>query len=360
MSTTTRADETRAAAFEDRLVEVLNAGALALMISIGHRTGLFDAMATMPPASSAEIADEATMHERYVREWLGAMVTADVVDYDPASRTYRLPPEHAAHLSRAAEPANLAVSAQFIPLLGSVEDEIVSCFKDGGGVPYSRFARFHEVMAEDSGQTVLPALRDHILPLVPDLTNRLESGIRVLDVGCGRGRALNLLAGWFPNSRFVGFDLSEAAIEHGRQEATRAGHDNVTFSARDLSDFDCQADREAFDLVFTFDAVHDQANPGGVLRGIRQSLGPDGVYIAQDINGSSDVHLNREHPIGTLLYTISCMHCMTVSLAQNGEGLGAMWGREKAEALMSEAGFRSIEVYELPHDFQNNYYVCRP
>ncbi len=141
----------------ERLVEVLNAGALALMISIGHRTGLFDAMATMPPASSVEIADEATMHERYVREWLGAMVTADVVDYDPASRTYRLPPEHAAHLSRAAEPANLAVFAQYISLLGSVEDEIVSCFKDGGGVPYSRFVRFREVMAEDSGQTVLPA-----------------------------------------------------------------------------------------------------------------------------------------------------------------------------------------------------------
>ena len=96
-----------------------------------------------------------------------------------------------------------------------------------------------------------------------------------------------------------------------------------------------------------------------MLRGIRLSLAPGGVYLAQDIKGSSHVHLNREHPVGTLLYTISCLHCMTVSLAQNGEGLGAMWGREKAEELMREAGFRSIEVHELPHDFQNYYYVCR-
>jgi SAM-dependent methyltransferase len=360
MSANLQLNQTKAAAFEGRLVEVLNAGALSLMISIGHRTGLFDAMAELPPATSIEIARDARLQERYVREWLGAMVAAGVVDYDASSQTYRLPPEHAGYLTRAAEPSNFAVFAQYIPLLGSVEDDVVRCFGEGGGVPYARYARFHEVMAEDSGQTVLPALRDHILPLVPGLIERLEAGIRVLDVGCGRGRALNLMAGWFPNSRFVGLDLSKEAIAFARQGAERQDSTNVVFSPRDLSRFDQEAERAAFDLVTTFDAVHDQANPRAVLRGIRLSLGPDGVYLAQDIKSSSHVHLNREHPVGTLLYTISCMHCMTVSLAQNGEGLGAMWGREKAEELMRAAGFRSIEVHELPHDFQNYYYVCRP
>jgi 2-polyprenyl-3-methyl-5-hydroxy-6-metoxy-1,4-benzoquinol methylase len=353
-------DQTRAAAFEGRLVEALNAGALALMISIGHRTSLFDVMAELPSATSVDIARKAELQERYVREWLGAMVAAGVVDYEASAQTYRLPPEHAAYLTRAAEPSNFAVFTQYIPLLGSVEDDVVRCFREGGGVPYTRYARFHEVMAEDSGQTVLPALKDHILPLVPGLTERLEAGIRVLDVGCGRGRALNLMAGWFPNSRFVGLDLAEEAIAFARDEAERQGHANAAFASRDLSRFDQEAEHAAFDLVTTFDAVHDQANPRAVLRGIRLSLASDGVYLAQDIKGSSHVHLNREHPVGTFLYTISCMHCMTVSLAQNGEGLGAMWGREAAEELMREAGFRSIEVHELPHDFQNYYYVCRP
>jgi 2-polyprenyl-3-methyl-5-hydroxy-6-metoxy-1,4-benzoquinol methylase len=359
MSRSVQLDQAKAAAFEGRLVEVLNAGALSLMVSVGHRTGLFDAMAELPPASSSDIARAAQLQERYVREWLGAMVAAGVVDHDAPSQTYRLPPEHAAYLTRAAAPSNFAVFAQYIPLLGSVEDDVVRCFGEGGGVPYARYARFHEVMAEDSGQTVLPVLKDHILPLVPGLLERLEAGIRVLDVGCGRGRALNRMAGWFPNSRFVGFDLSDEAIAFARQEAERQGHVNVAFVPRDLSSFDQEAEGAAFDLITTFDAVHDQANPRAVLRGIRLSLAPDGVYLAQDIKGSSHVHLNREHPVGTLLYTISCMHCMTVSLAQNGEGLGAMWGREKAEELIREAGFRSIEVHELPHDFQNYYYVCR-
>jgi SAM-dependent methyltransferase len=352
-------DQAKAAAFEGRLVEVLNSGALSLMISVGHRTGLFDAMAKLASATSADIGRSAGLQERYVREWLGAMVASGVVNYDVPSQSYHLPPEHAVYLTRAAEPNNIAVFAQYVPLLGSVEDDLVRCFREGGGVPYARYARFHEVMAEDSGQTVLPALKDHILPLVPGLIKRLEAGIRVLDVGCGRGRALNLMADWYPNSRFVGVDLSKEAIAFARKEAERQGNGNVHFSARDLTRFDKEAEQAAFDLVTTFDAVHDQADPRAVLRGIRLSLAPDGVYLAQDIKGSSHVHLNREHPVGTLLYTISCMHCMTVSLAQDGEGLGAMWGREKAEELMRESGFRSVEVHELPHDFQNYYYVCR-
>lgn len=353
-------DEDRAAQFEGRLVDVLNAGAAALMTSVGHRTGLFDTMAEMPPATSTELAEASGLNERYVREWLGAMLVSGVVEYSADTARYRLPREHASYLTRHTPIANMAAFAQYIPLLGSVEDDIVACFKNGGGVPYERYQRFHDVMAEDSGQSVLPAIADHILPLVPGLTERLEAGIHVLDVGCGRGKAVNLMAGLFPASRFVGYDLSEEAIAFASEEAAQQGRSNVSFAARDLSDFGRQAEDESFDLVTTFDAVHDQANPRGVLRGIRRSLKPEGVYLAQDIKASSHVYENVDHPLGTLLYTVSCMHCMTVSLAQNGEGLGAMWGRQKAEELFTEAGFRSVEVHELDHDPQNYYYVCRP
>lgn len=356
----TQFDANKAEAFGERLLTALNDGALCLMTSIGHRTGLFDTMAEMPAASPAEIAQAAGLRERYVREWLGAMTVARVVEHDPQARSYRLPPEHAACLTRAAAPNNLAAFGQYIPLLGTVEDDIVACFRDGGGVPYERFTRFHEVMAEDSGQSVLPALQDHILPLVPGLIERLESGIAVLDVGCGRGKALNLMAGWFPNSRFVGYDLSEEAMAYARREAAERGLGNVTFAARDLSDFDRTAEPGRFDLVTTFDAIHDQARPLAVVTGIRRSLATDGVYLAQDINGSTHVHGNLDHPMGTLLYTVSCMHCMTVSLAQDGDGLGAMWGREQALELFQRAGFGTVEVHELPHDIQNCYYVCRP
>ena len=360
MNAPIRLDEMKRAAFEERLLGMLNGGALCLMVSIGHRTGLLDAMARAGGGSSAAIAEAAGLNERYVREWLGAMASGGVVDYDPAADAYRLPPEHAACLTRAASPANLAVTAQFIPVLASVEDDIVACFRKGGGVPYSRYGRFHEVMAEDSGQTVLPVVLSHILPLIPGLLQRLEDGIRVLDLGCGRGRALLLLAERFPRSSFVGIDLSEEAIDWARDRARRSGLDNVEFSARDLSTFDSDAPVAAFDLATTFDAVHDQADPAALLRGIRRALAEGGVYLAQDIKGSSCVHANLDHPMGPLVYTISCLHCMTVSLAQGGAGLGAMWGRELAERMFLEAGFRAVEVHELEHDMQNFYYVCRP
>ncbi len=360
MTIATEFDAARSQAFADRFVAALNAGALCLMTSVGHRTGLFDVMATMPAASAADIAAGAGLNERYVREWLGAMVVGGVVEHSAAEGTYRLPDEHAAWLTRAAAPNTLAVFAQYIPLLGTVEDDIIDCFRHGGGVSYARFGRFHEVMAEDSGQSVLPALRDSILPLVPGLIERLETGIRVADFGCGRGRALTLMAGWFPQSRFVGYDLSAEAIAYAETEAARQGLRNIRFVARDLSILDEEAEREAFDLALTFDAIHDQAAPDRVLRGIRRSLAPGGVYIAQDINGSRHVHQNLDHPIGTLLYTVSCMHCMTVSLAQGGAGLGAMWGRETAQEMFAAAGFSHTEVHELHHDVQNCYYVCRP
>jgi 2-polyprenyl-3-methyl-5-hydroxy-6-metoxy-1,4-benzoquinol methylase len=347
-------DTTKAEAFAERLLNILNSGAITLMTSIGHRTELFDTMAELPPSTSQQIADAAGLNERYVREWLGAMVTGRFVDYNPINKTYRLPAEHAAFLTRNAASDNIAPFAQYIPLLGAVEDQIIDCFYKGGGVPYSEYKRFHAVMAEDSGQTIVSALFDHVLPLVPGLTEALQRGIEVLDVGCGSGRALNKMAEAFPNSRFTGYDFSGEAIANASAEAQLRKLTNIQFAVKDASTLD---EQERYDLITTFDAVHDQARPDIVLQNIYRALRPDGVYLMQDIRATTDVGGNLEHPVAPLLYTISCLHCMTVSLAYGGMGLGAMWGQEKALQLLHDAGFTQIEIKQLAHDFQNDYYI---
>jgi ubiquinone/menaquinone biosynthesis C-methylase UbiE len=349
-------DQTKAEEFAERMIGILNSGALALMSSIGHRTRLFDVMSGLPPATSDQIAKTASLNERYVREWLGAMVTGGIVEYNADHGTYRLPPEHAAFLIRAATPDNIAAFAQYIPLLGTVEDRIVECFKNGGGVPYTAFGRFQEIMAEDSGQTVVAALMDSIIHLVPGLVEGLESGIEVLDVGCGSGRAINLMAKSFPKSRFSGYDFSEEAIATGRAAAEQQGLTNVRFEVKDVTNLDAS---EQYKLITAFDAIHDQAHPAKVLKEIANALHPEGTFLMQDIAASSYVHKNIDHPVGPLLYTLSCMHCMTVSLALNGAGLGAMWGEEKAREMLQEAGFTEVEISKLPHDFQNIYYIIK-
>lgn len=185
-------DAARAQAFAGSILGVLNHGALSLMLSLGHRAGIFDAMVGLPPSTSAEIAAAAGLNERYVREWLGAMVTGKVVEIDEASRLYWLPPEHAACLTRAAGPDNLASTSQYLPMLGGIEDAIVECFQHGGGVAYDKYPRFQSVVAEGSAQAVVASLESYIFRLVPGLASRLQSGIRVLDLGCGSGRILNL------------------------------------------------------------------------------------------------------------------------------------------------------------------------
>ncbi|MEM7581419.1 MAG: class I SAM-dependent methyltransferase [Mastigocoleus sp.] len=346
-------DENKAEAFAQKVLGVLNNGAIALMTSIGHRTGLFDAMADLPPSTTREIANAASLNERYVREWLGAMVTGGFVEYDSQEKKYFLPLEHSVFLTRAASPDNMAAFGQYISVLGSVEDEIVECFHRGGGVPYSSYKRFHSVMAEDSGQTVLLAL-EGILSIVPGLIEKLQTGIDVLDVGCGSGRALNKMAQMYPNSRFRGYDFSWEGIDNGKKEAQSLSLNNIQFRIKDAATIDEIA---RYDLIVTFDAIHDQARPDAVLKAIFNALRKDGVYLMQDIRASSDVAGNMEHPMAPFLYTISCMHCMTVSLALNGMGLGAMWGEEKALEMLIEAGFKDIEVMQLEHDLQNNYYL---
>lgn len=354
------ADPREAERFAEDLLGMLNHAATVLLISVGHRAGLFDSMEGQPPLTSQEIAEQSGLNERYVREWLSGMAVARIVDFDPGSARFSLPAAHAASLCRSSPAGNMAVFAQYIPVLGSVEDDVLHCFRHGGGVPYSRFARFHEVMAEDSGQSAVSSLFTHILPLVPGLEARLREGVRVLDLGCGRGLLLQQLAEAFPRSQFTGYDLSEEAVAFARAETERRGLSNLRFLVRDLSSFDRDAAPEAYDFVTTFDAVHDQADPLALLRGIRRTLTPDGCYLMQEIQASGRLQHDLDHALGPLLYTVSCMHCMTVSLAQGGAGLGAMWGRERAHELLRLAGFGDVQVHRLDHDPQNEYYVIRP
>jgi 2-polyprenyl-3-methyl-5-hydroxy-6-metoxy-1,4-benzoquinol methylase len=353
--TAQKLDQAKAEAFAENMLGLLNGAALALMTSIGHRTGLFDTLAGLPPSTSEQIAKAAGLNERYVREWLGAIATGRIIDYDPVSGTYYLTPEHARSLIRAAASDNLAMFMQYIALLGNVEDRIVECFRNGGGVPYSAYPRFQQLMAEESKQTVAAALVEVILPLAPGLVEALGNGLQVLDVGCGHGQAINVMAKAFPNSKFTGYDFSEAGIAAGRAEAEQKGLLNVHFEVKDVAGLN---EPGRYGLITAFDAIHDQAQLTKVLRAIAKALRPDGIFLMVDIRASSHVEKNLEHPLGPFLYTVSCMHCMTVSLALNGEGLGTMWGEEKARQMLADAGFTRVEVKQLPHDIQNNYYLA--
>ena len=348
-------DSAAAEEFGGKLVGIMNGATLALMLSIGHRTGLFDVMASLDPATSDQIADKAGLQERYVREWLGAMVTGGIVRHEPDDGAYWLPAEHAAMVTRAAGPDNFAAIMQFVALLGKVESDVVECFRHGGGVPYSAYPEFQTLMAEESGRVFDATLLDVTVELVPGLRARLEEGIDVADIGCGQGHASNLLAGAFPNSRFVGYDFSEEGVAAGRAEAVAKGLTNVTFEVRDVSELGVSG---AFDFVTAFDAIHDQRDPAGVLAGIHAALRPGGTFLCVDIQADSTVAGNLEHPLAPFLYAISTMHCMTVSLALDGEGLGTVWGQQKALEMLTTAGFTDIEVKTVDGDILNNYYVA--
>ncbi len=340
--------------FAERMLRTMNEAALALMVSVGHRTGLFDVMAAMPAATSAEIASRASLEERYVREWLAVMTTGRIVEHDGAAGSYSLPADHAAWLTRAAGMRNLATGMQYIGLMALVEDQIVDCFRHGGGVPYSAFPRFQAIMAEDSGAVHDATLIDMTLPLVPGLIDRLRQGIDVADVGCGSGHAANLMAEAFPRSRFAGFDFSDAGIAAARLEAAQRPCERALRETRRRP---ARRDRPVrLHYHLRRGARPGPAGPGA--RRDRRGTAPRGVYLCVDTSASSKLAENLDHPLGPFLYTVSCMHCMTVSLADGGMGLGTMWGEQTARKMLAEAGFTSIEAARLDGDIVNSYIIA--
>jgi 2-polyprenyl-3-methyl-5-hydroxy-6-metoxy-1,4-benzoquinol methylase len=344
---TTMDQSAGAGVFAFRVARTLNSGFTAMMISVGHRTGLFDVMAALPPSTNAQIATASGLSERYVREWLGAMVTAHVVDHDARTMTYFLPIEYAAVLARGAGANNLAPAAQLFTLLAQVEDLVVASFRGGGGVRPEAYEPLRQAMAWEKRELIDESYVDALLNLMPGMRTRLDLGATVLDAGCGDATVLLTMAKMFPHSLFRGWDLAADAIRRATEQRNRMGLSNVEFMTGDVALLD---EPRAYDLVLAMESLHEMSFPRVVLRRIVASLKRDGALLLQEVSASSHLARNIDHPFAPMLYAMSCLHAVPVALSEEGEALGMMWGRERAAQLLAEAGFRHTSFQSVAVD----------
>jgi hypothetical protein len=383
--------------FSSRMVDILNHGALNVAIGLGYKVGLFEALDKADePMTAKKLAAEANrsvsnsngngggLNERVVREWLGIVVSGDIVEIHTTTATddddktdkdgdkaeeeerFSLPNHRGQFLCRRGGADNLAVYCQEIPLLvNCVYPEVAESFHKGQGIPYSKYPPFQSFMGELADKKHCDTLIQTFLPSIDDgsMVERLTTttsggGMRVLDVGCGEGLALTLMAKEYPNSEFVGIDLDEAAIATAKAAAKDLPNlDFVVLDATKIQDREGFA--ASFDYVLAFDAIHDLCEPESVLKGIYDALKPNGgVFSMIDIKADSCIHDNKDHPMGPLLYTVSLMHCMQVAMVNDGRGLGMMWGRQTATQMLRRANFRNIRELEIPGDGFNLHYMA--
>lgn len=302
--------------FSQAMRLVLNHAMLALAVSVGRRTGLFETMAKLPPSTDARIASAANLDQRYVRQWLGAMVSGRIVDYDGSNGTYLLPAEHAAVLTDAAGTDDLALAMQSVPALGRAESELVRCFHTGAGLPAGLLDDWGSLREEELARRQRASLVDDILPRVPGLVPRLKAGIDVLDIGEPTHPGQGLLQRAFPASRHATSDL--------------AGLGGVS----------------AFDMVTAFDGLHEQARPTEWLAAVSAVLRPGGVLICLEVAAASDLADNVEHPLGPLLYTVATFRPL------------GMWGEEQVRRMLAAAGLRDVAAHRAGGDLAHVYYVA--
>lgn len=335
------------------------AGASAFfMAAIGDRLGLFKDLAAKGTATSPELSSRTGLQERYLREWLGGMAAAGYLTYEADTGRYSLPPEHAPVLAE--EAGRFFLGCAFFDYstnYGETFHRLVGAFRDGGGIPQDLFG---EEVAESIDRFTAPWF-EHLLvpewlPAMPDVLAKLQAGATVADIGCGRGRAVVKLAQAFPTCSVVGYDGYEPAVVAAQNRAVEAGvSDRARFEVRDVG----RALPGSYDVVTTFDVVHDSVDPRGLLRAIHDSLKPDGRYVCVDINCSERPEENVG-PLGTVMYGASLAYCLTVSLAEGGEGLGTLGLHEaKLRELASETGFSEVRRVPIEDPF-NNLYVLTP
>ncbi|HEY1276245.1 MAG TPA: class I SAM-dependent methyltransferase [Thermoleophilaceae bacterium] len=326
-----------------------------ILAALGDRLNLFKTLAAHGPASSAELAKAASINERYAREWLGGMASAGYVQHDPATRRFTLPPEHVPVLAEEAGPMYFGGAHQMLLGTFGVLDQLTTAFRQGGGVAQPEYSEdWWAGMERFTGGWFENLLLPQWIPAMPRVREALERGVDVADVGCNRGRALIKLARAFPRSRFVGYDVFEPAIRLATERAAEAGlADRIRFEQRDVS----KELPEQFDVITTFDVIHDAVDPLGLLRTIRQALRPGGTYVCLDINCSDKLEENAG-PLGALFHGFSVLYCMTTSLSRGGAGLGTMGLPEsKLKELANEAGFADVRRVPLENPFNNLYEV---
>jgi SAM-dependent methyltransferase len=350
-------DENRAAEFTGRVLADSAATATIVLAALGDRMGLFKDMAEHGPTTSGELASRTGLSERYVREWLCGMFAAGYLSYDEAQQRYALPAEHVPTL--AAEPGPAFFGGVHQELIGAIQryDQVAEAFRYGGGV---QLADLHpDVWAGTSRFTAQwhqNMLVQQWLPLVPETTAKLQAGARVADVGCGTGQALIALARAFPAITATGYDVHPPSVEQARRAAAEAGvADRVSYHVLDVA----AGLPEVFDVITTFDVVHDAVDPLGLLRSVRDALRPGGKYLCLEINCSDQAAANVG-PVATLLYGFSVLYCMTTSLADGGEGLGTLGLPEPAlRDLARKAGFARVRHVEMDNPFNSLYELTR-
>lgn len=359
MTTTTDpiVDPARMEAFVGRVLADTSASMITTLCALGDRLGLFRDLAGRGPATSTELASRAGIDERYAREWLSALAAAGYLTYDPPSGVFTLPPEHIPALAQESGPYFFGGVHQMLTGLGTTLDPLVESFRSGGGVPQSAYgADWWDGMERFTAAWFENLLLQEWLPLVPAARAKLEEGATLADVGCGRGKALIKLAQAYPASRFVGYDVFPPSIETATARAREAEvGDRVRFECRDVSG----GLPERYDVVTTFDVIHDAVDPLGILRAIRAALAEDGIYLCLDINCSEHLEENAG-PLGAMFLSFSVLYCMTTSLARDGAGLGTFGFHEpKVRELCAAAGFSDIRRVEMENPF-NSLYEIRP
>lgn len=355
--TATTFDEERAEAFVGTVLTNFGAAFTGMLAGVGDRLGLFADLAAGGAATSGELAARTSTDERYIREWLAQMHAVGYLEYDPATTRFALPPEHAGVLAQEGGPVFFGGLHQMLLGLGDALPMLVDVFRKGGGVPQSAYGDdWWEGMSRFTSGWFENLLLQEWIPAMPDVAAKLEAGCSVADVGCGRGLGLVRLAQAYPQSTFVGFDLFAPWLDRARALAEEAGvADRVRFEERDCS----KGLPDAYDVITTFDVVHDAIDPKGLLRSIREAIADDGIYVCLDINASPQVEDNAG-PLGTTFYGFSVLYCMTTSLAGGGEGLGTCGFHEhKVNEYCADVGFGTVRRLPLENPF-NIVYEIRP
>jgi 2-polyprenyl-3-methyl-5-hydroxy-6-metoxy-1,4-benzoquinol methylase len=348
-------DEAKLEAFMGKALGDLSGMMVTAMCAIGDRFGLFKDLAANGPATASELAKRTKIDERYALEWLRGMASAGYLELDRSSDKYSLPAEHAPALAQEGGPMFFGGAFQEVMGTMKVFDLVADRFLEGGGVPQDSYGSdFWDGLQRFTNGWFENMLTQQWIPAMPDMEAKLRAGALCADVGCGAGRASIKLAQEFPESRHVGFDVSDRQIERAQQNANDAGvDDRVRFEKRDVA----KGLPEQYDIITTFDVVHDAVDPLGLLKGIRSALKDDGIYVCLDINCADD-HADNQGPLAAMFYGFSVFYCMTTSLAHNGEGLGTCGLPEaKVRELCEQGGFSKVKMLPLENPFNNVYEI---